>query len=659
MAVVEQGAAAGTSPALDYETLKWVAQFAEIERVAQISNLPWSRVYAITKGETRVFLKVVPGERANLVQLVQALSQRFGDLVPQVLGCAPERGLLLMRDHGGQVLGQISGPSKRIDVLTPYAEIQRRSHHEEELLRLVPTLDLTSLYPHFLRFLQDPSERPEQRVGLGYYLGAEAAERMAQLFTELKPLFVWLLADAERLPVTINHCDLRGGNLAERPDGKLVIYDWDEAVRGPVGMSLRTVFVTAFRPYVVLNRLALLQDPETFKGDRIALNRYIGSLQEDPAFVPATLVEGLPGAILAGLLRFIESFADYARPDTKFRETVGRVQRAKLDDLMMICEAAATLDRSWQAPLAKAFSAAGEGARAQRLLAGIRPRPIVRKGAKVDQHLWEAAAELPEGFPTVVVGPEEQARQAFEPKDLKVAARLFVHYGAILIENAFPPSLLGSCRDALAQLVEGGEYSLEVGDKRRMHSLPFSGPFAEAALLASPFVRPLLNVLLGRDHILGSLTAVTSEAGAEEQRLHRDHPWLYGELNDQPSPPFAVTMLVPVCDVSEVMGTTRIVKGSHRLREGEAVSLPRQQRAFPLGSCLLMNYCLDHQGMANQSETARPLLSYVYQRFWFQDRVNFKKQPRLKLNRSDVETIPAGLLRLVSWALEPDGRGRA
>ncbi len=170
-----------------------------------------------------------------------------------------------------------------------------------------------------------------------------------------------------------------------------------------------------------------------------------------------------------------------------------------------------------------------------------------------------------------------------------------------MIEGAFPEALLLICCEALQQAKDAArdsgaeERQLSVGNRRKMVTLRATDPFTAPALLASPFVRPLLKVLLGSEFILCSLTVVTAAAGAEEQRLHRDHSWLFPETKEPPAPSFAVTMLVPLFTVSEEIGSTRIVKGSHRVGSQVAASMPRQQCAFPAGSCLLMNYSVYHR----------------------------------------------------------------
>ncbi len=171
------------------------------------------------RADRRLLLKVAPGARAHLVTLSQALSEKFGAVVPDVIARDPDRGLLLMRDHGGQPLSRFTSVTKRIKTLECYAEIQRQAASDPALLVLLLRLDIPEVYDRFLAFLQDSGEWPAERVGAGFCFGAETSGVLARLFTTLEPLLASLLAEAAVLPDTINHCDLRGENIAE-PAGR-------------------------------------------------------------------------------------------------------------------------------------------------------------------------------------------------------------------------------------------------------------------------------------------------------------------------------------------------------------------------------------------------------------------------------------------------------
>jgi ectoine hydroxylase-related dioxygenase (phytanoyl-CoA dioxygenase family) len=98
-----------------------------------------------------------------------------------------------------------------------------------------------------------------------------------------------------------------------------------------------------------------------------------------------------------------------------------------------------------------------------------------------------------------------------------------------------------------------------VGDKRILVPVEVSGLFNTPHLYANPFVFPLAQDILGEECILGSFGAVAALPGAEDQHTHRDHPFLFQEeAIDTAMPAYAVTVIVPLVDVNEHHGTTRV-----------------------------------------------------------------------------------------------------
>jgi|688.fasta_scaffold113197_2 tetratricopeptide (TPR) repeat protein len=241
---------------------------------------------------------------------------------------------------------------------------------------------------------------------------------------------------------------------------------------------------------------------------------------------------------------------------------------------------------------------------------------------------------------------------------LRIASRLFREFGTLLIENAFSPKLLSKLHsDFLYKynpVLEGGnvENALKVGRDRYMMTIEIEGAFNSPDLYANHFLHKLFQRLLGNDFVLGSFTAVASLAGAPDMRVHKDHPALFPEdITSLKMPTFAITVLLPLLGMSSELGTTRIVKGSHRKSSEDSASMPHQDPLGPVGSCLLMDYRLTHQGLANRSNQVRPVLSMVYNRPWFRDAVNYRKQPPLSITRDEFAHIPEPFQPLLSWYL--------
>ena len=184
----------------------------------------------------------------------------------------------------------------------------------------------------------------------------------------------------------------------------------------------------------------------------------------------------------------------------------------------------------------------------------------------------------------------------------------------------------------------------QVGGKRLMLSIQLTGPFLEEGLYGNPLLLGVLALLLGKEMVIDNFTCVTALPGAEEQELHFDHVDLFPEHKEMRAavPPYAITVAVPLVDLTPETGTTRLFPGSHRSARGEDSDLPYLSR----GDCFLMDYRLWHHGTANRSDHDRPVLYIIFARPWFTDARNFNRQPRLRMDQADVAKVPKKHSRL-------------
>jgi tetratricopeptide (TPR) repeat protein len=264
--------------------------------------------------------------------------------------------------------------------------------------------------------------------------------------------------------------------------------------------------------------------------------------------------------------------------------------------------------------------------------------------------------DAPDTVPVVRLSDTSLSSSTLTRLKVRVAARLFREFGTLVIENAFSNDLLSRLHSEFLTkydpLLQGGhvENALKVGNDRYMMTLDIEGSFNSPEVYANRFLQKLFTRLLGSDYVLGSFTAVTSLAGAPDMRVHKDHPALFPEDNSSTQiPTFAITVLLPLLGMTSELGTTRVVKGSHRKSSEDSACMPHQDPLGPAGSCLLMDYRLTHQGLANRSNKVRPVLSMVYNRPWFRDAVNYRKQPPLALSVEEFSNIPEAHQNLMQW----------
>lgn len=230
----------------------------------------------------------------------------------------------------------------------------------------------------------------------------------------------------------------------------------------------------------------------------------------------------------------------------------------------------------------------------------------------------------------------------------------FDQAGCLLIRNAFDPGYLSVLRQDLEKSIRrrslGIDRALVVGDKRLMHSVAMEGVWNTPELYANKYLMPLLNEILGKDLIVGSLVGVISNPGSETQHIHRDYSSLYQsetDLSDGPlkrfdsTPPFAVTLFIPLIEQNGETGNTRLWPGSHRNLTIQAEDAPDGvDYEAAVGDCLLVDYRILHSGCANRSSIDRPLITLVYYRWWFRDTRNYHYQKPLRISRQALRNVP-------------------
>ena len=641
------------------DAIAWARQFFVHEAVDEVANHPWGRTLKLSHDKSQAYLKMIPSGKPHRIKIAQILADQCPLKVPGVIATDAERGLLLLADHGGRDLGRNVTDLQRNAILGEYAEIQSRAKSSSVLFSALPRVDLPRLVPDFLDFLSpEPLQHADGRVNASYFLGRSSAKRYQAVFSELAERLDAFIMLASPLPVTLSHGDLRPQNIAVGEDGHFIFYDWDDASIAPLGLSLHTQFSGCCRPYVALSASDKDSTPQVER-DRKLLDGYINAAAVIAK--PAVLQEELPSAICAGVLYYLMSYRDYPGESYNYRRTIRSILKNRLSDLMDLCQLLVVVDDDVEASrqLAKVYSENGRDHRARLLDLSLENQNSnfnqqVVHTAKTDIQKVVSNSDAPGVFPTLFFAQEELRTGKPSNETIERGVSLFRRHGVLYFDNVMSKLLLENCHSHIV-----GNYAeyfteethgdaLRVGEKRYMITLQVEQPFDDPALFASPLVTPVLERLLGEKMILGSYTTVVSLPGAKAQRLHKDHPAMFPE-SEEPTPSFAITLIIPLVHLDATTGATNVVKGSHRCSSKEAKKMLLEEPLVPLGSCFLMDYRLSHRGAGNHSNQIRPILSLVYQRPWFRDFVNYKKQKPLDIGQDALNKIPRAYSRLFDW----------
>ncbi|MFJ7306076.1 phytanoyl-CoA dioxygenase family protein [Streptomyces sp. NPDC099088] len=257
------------------------------------------------------------------------------------------------------------------------------------------------------------------------------------------------------------------------------------------------------------------------------------------------------------------------------------------------------------------------------------------------------------GFEHLIIkpSPDERNTLSFSKETLQAATRLMAEDGVLVLADVIDVQAVHNARKeffAKYWTMPSGDdaparFGQAVGHRRSMVALDFSGAMGNHRIFASPFCKSILSDLLGPQFVIAGYLAVCSLPGARAQRVHRDHPLLFPKdpTASYSLPPYCLTLVIPLVDVDLTNGVTATWPGSHKGDSALSAGASPDRAFCPtvkIGSAYLMDYRLQHCGLANMSDQPRPIITLNFSRGWFIDHANM--QPRPKISAHDLSSIP-------------------
>lgn len=315
--------------------LRWVGDRFNIQKKELIADHPWSKVYRLQGQQGTAWLKVVPNRERDVLEKNRRISEHFPAIAPEITKSDSELGLMMMPEFAGIPLDEMTSETQLRKLLITYAEMQAQSATNDQLLNALPWFNLHETIEAFYAFL-DPDSTTPLEVGADYFLDPAEAGGYFKALSVRRHLLEALLEKLAPLPPALNHCDLHSQNAAERADGSMIIYDWDDAIVGPAGLSLHLILDGCTNIYRLLNgdpdinhEAPHLQRLFSAWANRLTLGDY--------ATFPV-LLDAVPASACAGLMRSIRLYGKFPSDDKDYREVVADIIRKRLDDLLQLCD---------------------------------------------------------------------------------------------------------------------------------------------------------------------------------------------------------------------------------------------------------------------------------------------------------------------------------
>jgi hypothetical protein len=196
--------------------------------------------------------------------------------------------------------------------------------------------------------------------------------------------------------------------------------------------------------------------------------------------------------------------------------------------------------------------------------------------------------------------------------------------GYVLFERVLPPSLVDQMLAGFTTLLERHVQQVDPnrGANRYQIHVPFAPPFADERVIASPFVLPIVDALIGEDCICHYLASDTPLPGSEYQTVHPDIYQLFPE-NNAVLPPYSIVINIPLVDAREDNGPLEIWPGGthhYVARPSDVPNLAADMQSMRVvmaaGSIVIRDSRMWHRGTPNRSTEPRPNFTLIYSRFW-------------------------------------------
>lgn len=328
----------------DEEINNWVQQAFPHESSQLVADHPWSKVFRLQGQEQAAFLKLVPHNGVDVITKTKAIHRQYAFVTPSVIASNVDYKAIILKEHRSIPVGLNSSEQQLHRLLTTYATIQAETIESiSELQPFVPRVDVDNLVQDLLDFLDTEIER-DNTVGAAYFMDDDKeAKGYFMALAGRKALLENFLAESEELPLTLNHCDLHTDNVSEKPDGSMLIYDWDDAMLGPAGMSLHRLFqgtstiAKLLKFHWTVDENIQLFDP--------LLNAYCGTLVEHEYCDVDTIRKALPSAVCAGSIQSLLAYANYPLEDFEYKKNVSEIIRNRIEDIVHLCDLIALENR--------------------------------------------------------------------------------------------------------------------------------------------------------------------------------------------------------------------------------------------------------------------------------------------------------------------------
>jgi ectoine hydroxylase-related dioxygenase (phytanoyl-CoA dioxygenase family) len=254
----------------------------------------------------------------------------------------------------------------------------------------------------------------------------------------------------------------------------------------------------------------------------------------------------------------------------------------------------------------------------------------------------------------------ERASHQLSTETLALAVEQVRNNGFVLFERVLPDDLLAEMRASFSRLIDEHAQSNDPnrGANRFQMHLPFEAPWNDEQLVASAFVLPIVEALVGEDCICHYLASDTPLPGSDYQETHPDIFPLFPEW-PAALPPYSIVLNIPLVDATEQNGPLEIWPGGTHHYVADRPLVPElaarmhsEPVLMPAGSLLIRDSRMWHRGTPNRSNAPRPNFTAIYSRFWL--KLRYRPIPIAQAAYDRLSERAQHLFRLENISEQPE-----
>ncbi len=258
--------------------------------------------------------------------------------------------------------------------------------------------------------------------------------------------------------------------------------------------------------------------------------------------------------------------------------------------------------------------------------------------------------------------PQELETNMLSPATLELAVAQVRNNGYVLFERVLAPELIAQMRQSFTTLLEAHVQRTDPnrGANRYQMHVPLAPPFSDERIVASPFVLPIVEALVGADCICHYLASDTPLPGSDYQPVHPDIYQLFPE-SGAVMPPYSIVVNIPLVDAREDNGPLEIWPGGthHYVAPPSdvarlAADMQSVRVLMPAGSIVIRDSRMWHRGTPNRSSEPRPNFTLIYSRFWL--KLRYRPIPIPQSTYDSLSPRAQRLFRLEDVGADSDQR---